>query len=105
MSAWQNQKPLTHEEPHVRPDDLNPKVNGPFLDDIREEQERAYREARNSKAAKKDPKPLVKDSELELEVRENVEEAVGDLDPSHKNDEHKSETTKKVAKKNESNNK
>lgn len=38
------------EKPHTRPDDLNPKVNGPFLDDIRREQERAYREARNKKA-------------------------------------------------------
>jgi len=34
--------------PHVRPKDLDPKVNGPFLDDIRREQARASREARNT---------------------------------------------------------
>lgn len=45
---------ITHEDAHKRPDDLDPKVNGPFLDDIREEQERAYREARNKNAVKKE---------------------------------------------------
>lgn len=31
---------------HARPKNLDPKVNGPFLDDIREAQEDAYRQAR-----------------------------------------------------------
>jgi hypothetical protein len=34
---------------HQRPDNLDPKHNGPFLDDIRAAQEESYREARNSK--------------------------------------------------------
>ncbi len=34
---------------HQRPENLDPKTNGPFLDDIRAAQEESYREARNSK--------------------------------------------------------
>ena len=41
-------------KPHARPDDLDPKVNGPFLDDIRAEQARAHREARNTLAEEKE---------------------------------------------------
>ncbi|HEY9658387.1 MAG TPA: hypothetical protein V6C65_08040 [Allocoleopsis sp.] len=44
--SWQAESPLTHENAHARPDTLDPRKNGPFLDDIREEQARAYREAR-----------------------------------------------------------
>ncbi|HEY0750375.1 MAG TPA: hypothetical protein VGD26_04435 [Chitinophagaceae bacterium] len=43
---------LKHENAHARPDKLDPKVNGPFLDDVRKEQEEAYRKARNAKAVK-----------------------------------------------------
>lgn len=45
MDQWQD-KVLTHDKPHARPENLDPKKNGPFLDDVRAEQERAYREAR-----------------------------------------------------------
>lgn len=45
MDTWQD-KVITHEAPHARPENLDPKKNGPFLDDIRREQEKAYREAR-----------------------------------------------------------
>jgi hypothetical protein len=44
---------ISTEPAHKRPDDLDPKVNGPFLDDIREEQARARFEARNKNAVKK----------------------------------------------------
>lgn len=54
MSGFDKGTGVTHENPHARPSDLNPKVNGPFLDDIRKEQERAYREARNKKAVQAD---------------------------------------------------
>lgn len=37
---------ITHENAHGRPEKLDPRVNGPFLDDVRREQEKAYREAR-----------------------------------------------------------
>jgi hypothetical protein len=45
---------VTHDKAHERPADLDPKVNGPFLDDIREEQERSYRETRNVNSVKGD---------------------------------------------------
>lgn len=45
---------VTHDKAHERPADLDPKVNGPFLDDIREEQERSYREQRNVNSVKGD---------------------------------------------------
>lgn len=48
--SWQAVEPLTHENAHGRPEVLDPRVNGPFLDDIRAEQERAYRESRNVSA-------------------------------------------------------
>lgn len=48
--SWQTNEPLTHDNAHKRPEKLDPRVNGPFLDDIREEQEKAYREARNMNA-------------------------------------------------------
>lgn len=44
--SFQAESPLTHENAHGRPDKLDPRVNGPFLDDVRREQEKAYREAR-----------------------------------------------------------
>lgn len=40
-------KKLTNVKPHERPANLDPKHNGPFLDDVRADQERAYREMRN----------------------------------------------------------
>lgn len=36
----------THDLAHERPENLDPKVNGPFLDDVRREQEEAYRAGR-----------------------------------------------------------
>jgi hypothetical protein len=44
--------PIDPLKPHARPDDLDPKVNGPFLDDIRREQARAVFETRNVLAEK-----------------------------------------------------
>lgn len=44
--SFQASEPLTHDNAHGRPEGLDPRKNGPFLDDIRREQERAYREAR-----------------------------------------------------------
>jgi hypothetical protein len=46
VMSWQANEPLTHDNAHGRPEKLDPRVNGPFLDDIRREQERAYREQR-----------------------------------------------------------
>lgn len=43
--GWKD-RVLTNENAHARPDDLDPKKNGPFLDDVRADQERAYRESR-----------------------------------------------------------
>lgn len=37
---------VSYEKPHARPANLDPKHHGPYLDDIRADQERAYREAR-----------------------------------------------------------
>lgn len=54
MSGFDKGTGVTHENAHARPADLNPKVNGPFLDDIRADQERAYREGRNIKAVQID---------------------------------------------------
>lgn len=46
-------KNITHENAHGRDDKLlDPKTDGPYLDDIRAAQENAYREARNRKAVK-----------------------------------------------------
>jgi hypothetical protein len=50
MSVYGPEHVVKHENAHARPDNLDPKVNGPYLDDVRREQERAYREARNKKA-------------------------------------------------------
>lgn len=44
--SFQNVEPLSHDNAHGRPEKLDPRVNGPFLDDIRREQEKAYREQR-----------------------------------------------------------
>ena len=44
--AYEYGKKVSHENAHVRPENLDPRNNGPFLDDIRREQERAYRESR-----------------------------------------------------------
>ena len=46
MSGFDKGTGVTHKEPHARPRNLDPKTNGPFLDDVRKEQERAYRESR-----------------------------------------------------------
>jgi hypothetical protein len=59
---------LTHENAHGRPDKLDPRVNGPYLDDIRREQERAYREARMKNAVsvedtQDDLEPVVEEEE------------------------------------------
>jgi hypothetical protein len=43
-------KEIVHENAHARDDELDPKVNGPFLDDVRADQERAYRDSRNVRA-------------------------------------------------------
>lgn len=44
---------ITHENAHGRDEKLlDPKTDGPYLDDIRAAQENAYREARNKKAVK-----------------------------------------------------
>ena len=37
---------IPHENAHGRPEGLDPKVNGPYLDEVRKEQEDAYRAAR-----------------------------------------------------------
>lgn len=39
----------------------NPKVNGPFLDDIRADQERAYRERRHAAPVAKENVPVVEE--------------------------------------------
>lgn len=52
--SWQATEPLTHENAHGRPDNLDPRVNGPFLDDVRADQERAYKESRNRNAVDND---------------------------------------------------
>lgn len=69
MSGFDKGTGVTHENAHARPDDLNPKVNGPFLDDIRREQERAYRETRNLKAVQVDDT-----AEIELVTEEEEED-------------------------------
>jgi hypothetical protein len=47
-------KHLTHDKPHARDENaVDPKTDGPYLDDIRKAQEDAQREARNLKAVKK----------------------------------------------------
>ncbi len=44
---------LTHENAHARDENaVDPKTDGPYLDDIRAAQEDAYRAARNKKAVK-----------------------------------------------------
>lgn len=43
-----DEAPITTDLPHQRPENLNPKHNGPFLDDLRAEQENAYRTAREN---------------------------------------------------------
>lgn len=52
--SFQGTEPLTHDNAHGRPEKLDPRVNGPFLDDIRREQERAYREQRMAAEQNKD---------------------------------------------------
>jgi hypothetical protein len=37
---------INHDLAHARPENLDPKTNGPFLDDDRAEQEAAYRAGR-----------------------------------------------------------
>ena len=44
---------VTHDNAHGRDENLvDPKTDGPYLDDIRAAQEDAYRQARNKKAVK-----------------------------------------------------
>ena len=45
---------VSYDAAYVRPDNLDPKHNGPFLDDIRREQENAQREARSLRLAMDD---------------------------------------------------
>lgn len=51
FQTW-DEAPITHIEAHARPENLDPKVNGPFLDDLRDEQEAAYRTARMSRMSR-----------------------------------------------------
>jgi hypothetical protein len=67
VMSFQAVEPLKHDNAHARPEGLDPKVNGPFLDDVRADQERAYRDARNKNAVQFD------DTE-ELEVVEEEED-------------------------------
>jgi hypothetical protein len=46
MSFSQADHPLTHDNAHGRPENLDPRNNGPFLDDVRREQLKAYQESR-----------------------------------------------------------
>ena len=48
-------KYITHENAHARPEDLNPKVNGPFLDELNADRERARFESRNKAAVEEKP--------------------------------------------------
>jgi hypothetical protein len=52
--SWQAVEPLVHENAHGRPENLDPRVNGPFLEDVRADQERAYKESRNVNAVSND---------------------------------------------------
>lgn len=56
---------LTHDNAHGRPDNLDPRVNGPYLDDIRREQERAYRESRMKASAAAEQKEEENESDGE----------------------------------------
>lgn len=55
--SFQATEPLTHDNAHSRPENLDPRVNGPFLDDIRREQEEAYRKSRMAAEQNKEEKP------------------------------------------------
>lgn len=68
--SWQANEPLTHDNAHGRPEKLDPRVNGPFLDDIRREQEKAYREQRMKSND-------VSDDTTEFEAVEDAEEDNG----------------------------
>lgn len=67
--SWQAVEPLKHENAHGRPENLDPRVNGPFLDDVREDQERAYKESRNRGAVDVDDtsemEPVTNDDDAE----------------------------------------
>ena len=58
---------LNHDQAHARQENLDPKVNGPFLDDVRAEQEEAYRtgRAKSMKAAEKKKKAAEKKAEAD----------------------------------------
>lgn len=58
--SFQNVEPLSHDNAHGRPEKLDPRVNGPFLDDIRREQEKAYREQRMAAEKSAEKKPAAK---------------------------------------------
>jgi hypothetical protein len=45
-----HQNGLQHDNTHQRPANLDPKHNGPFLDDIRADEARARHTARNAKS-------------------------------------------------------
>lgn len=72
--SWQETEPLTHDNAHGRPDKLDPRVNGPFLDDVRREQERAYREARMAAEKSKETAEDNDDTQDFLPVAEEEED-------------------------------
>jgi len=74
--SFQAHEPLTHENAHGRPVDLDPRVNGPFLDDIRREQEQAYREQRMKADQAKNE--VVDDDTQDLEPVEEEEDNASD---------------------------
>jgi hypothetical protein len=73
--SWQANEPLTHDNAHSRPVDLDPRVNGPFLDDVRREQEQAYREQRMKAEQSKD---VAVDDTQDLEPVEEEEDNASD---------------------------
>lgn len=68
--SFQATEPLTHDNAHSRPEKLDPRVNGPFLDDIRREQEEAYRKSR---MAAEQAKETVEEDELDVDDTQDIE--------------------------------
>lgn len=62
---------------------VDPKVDGPYLDDIREDQERAYRESREKRLAAQENAEVVELPEIEVEAEgsSEVENAVPESAP------------------------
>jgi hypothetical protein len=55
FSPWDTTT-INHDLAHARPENLDPKTNGPFLDDDRAEQEAAYRAGRAKFLKERDKK-------------------------------------------------